>query len=106
MNLNDKKIRLDVPGAWSRADAIMSPSAATAFPPLMYAWMPRRQPASTPFAVPLNDDVAQMLYATCRWGGCRPSRGEPGPFVPGWRESAPCSGPRRTRRGRRGGRHR
>ena len=115
MNLGDKKLKKDVPGAWMRVHAAVGaaaprrvhtggapasarsacgrpagPSRSTTFPPLLYSFSPQRAAAATPLATPLNPAMAQLHYDTCRWGGCHPPRGDAAPNAPGWAQSAPC----------------
>lgn len=86
MNLGDKKIRNDVRAAWDSAMKVVGATAATSFPPLLYDYSPERRTGEE-LLRPLNVEVAAMHHATCRWGGCHPSRGDASPVWPGWKES-------------------
>lgn len=88
MNLGDKKLRLDRGGAWDAAHAAMAPTAASAFPALLYEFVPRRAAGEQPLARPLNPEVAEWYAGACRWGGCHPPR-EPWVEWPSWLASAP-----------------
>ena len=94
MNLSDKKLRqlANEQGAmapWRRAADAMLGAQSSAFPPLLYAYRPARADGEARLLTALNPSVAAHHYATCRWGGCHPSRGEVAVEWAGWRESAP-----------------
>ena len=100
---------------WDRAHEALRATRSTAFPPLLYSYDPsiragaprlleaRRRPGrrdlgsarrisanlgeSRRFQQALNPAVAREHYATCRWGGCHPSRGEAAVEWRPWRES-------------------
>ncbi|KAL1522835.1 hypothetical protein AB1Y20_017804 [Prymnesium parvum] len=90
MNLGDKKLRKDLPGAWVRAHAVMGPSQSTSFPPLLYTYNPRRSAGDPVLVFSLNPDAARLHSTTCQWGGCHPSRGDMVPIMQDWIHSSAC----------------
>lgn len=93
MNLGDKKLRQLVTDSgaaapWKRVAAVMGASAASLFPPLLYAYDPTRQAGSPLLMTALNPRVAELHHTTCRWGGCHPSRGEAAVQWPAWLASS------------------
>jgi hypothetical protein len=94
LNLGDKKLRqlASESGAsapWERAARVVTPMAKTAFPPLLYMYDPTRKEGEPTLLRALNPRVAALHYATCRWGGCHPSRGEASVEWPAWLASTP-----------------
>jgi len=91
MNLGDRRLRqlASEQGAaapWNRAHEAMRATRSTAFPPLLYSYDPTRRAGAPRLLEALNPAVAREHYATCRWGGCHPSRGEAAVEWRPWRE--------------------
>jgi hypothetical protein len=89
MNLGDKKLREDRPGAWKRAATTLASTVTSSFPPLLFEFTPSRRAGDPTMLTPLNPAVAAMHQQACRWGGCHPSRADGYIEWPGWRHSQP-----------------